>query len=181
MAIMKSTTDFWAYSIIASMKDEEWKDVPIPPFEYQVSSLGRIRRIHIMKPVTLQRYLQVKIGKKRYYVHRLVATAFDGSQPKNSVARHLNGNSLDNVADNVKWGTFKQNKSDEVIHGTRIRGEKHPKANLTELEVLEIRRLINNGVQNPELCKRFKTSYAAVYAIEHGKSWKHLLQPMNIQ
>lgn len=62
-------------------------------------------------------YLQVNIGVTRK-VHRLVALAFHGLPSDTQVVRHLNGNRLDNRAENLAWGSPSDNAADSIAHGT---------------------------------------------------------------
>ena len=61
-------------------------------------------------------------------------------------------------------------------HGLTKQGARNPKAKLSEEEVVEIRRLHENGVSNSELYKAFpQVSTVAIRDIINGKTWKHLL------
>lgn len=72
-------------------------------------------------------------GKIRNWpVHRLVCEAFHGVRPGvGIVVRHLNGISTDNRAENLAWGTSKDNHDDcldrpgGVQAGTRIHAREH--------------------------------------------------------
>lgn len=71
-------------------------------------------------------------------VHRLVLEAFIGPCPPGTVACHGNGNGNSRLC-NLRWDTFCGNMADQYIHGTRVRGEHHPQARLSDQEVAEIR------------------------------------------
>ena len=63
-------------------------------------------------------------------VHRLVCEAFHGPPPApNSVVIHLNENGLDNRAENLQWGTQKENLNmPRFIEYCRSRiGDKSPR------------------------------------------------------
>lgn len=101
--------------------------------EYEVSSLGRVKSLKylgtkgtkIMKPyINISRrgnvpYLQVDLHnrgvRRSLKVHFLVCTAFHGERPSNIdgdlniEAMHLNGDSLDNRAENLAWGRHADN------------------------------------------------------------------------
>lgn len=63
-------------------------------------------------------YPDVKIEKGRYRipVHQLVLTAFHGPRSEGMVARHLDGNPVNNSIDNLTWGTVKENQNDRHRH-----------------------------------------------------------------
>lgn len=67
--------------------------------------------------------------RRRVPVHKLVAQQFHGPQPAPGYeVRHLDGNKLNPHADNLEWGTRKQNAEDRERHGRTSRGEKHSTA-----------------------------------------------------
>lgn len=75
-------------------------------------------------------YLKVRLvvkGKRRNIkVHRLVALAFLGAPPSPfHEVRHIDGNRLNNHAENLAWGTSKENADDRERHGRTSRGERH--------------------------------------------------------
>ena len=109
----------------------------IPEFpDYQVSSDGRVWSTRTwrgqtgrwLKPKTGTGYQQVNLyreGRQHdVYVHHLVAEAFLGPRPGGMEIRHLNGNQLDNRADNLAWGTHGDNERDKVRHGTHRNAKK---------------------------------------------------------
>lgn len=73
----------------------------------------------------------------------------------------------------LRWATRKENEADKLIHGTRIRGEAHYAAILTEESVREIRSLA--GVkQQKEIAAEFGIATTTVCNIIHGHSWRHV-------
>jgi len=51
-------------------------------------------------------------------INVLVATAFHGPKPfPSAVARHLDGVRSNNLAENIRWGTHKDNEEDKVRQG----------------------------------------------------------------
>jgi len=105
-----------------------------------------------LKPFTQSRgYKCVSIitadGKKSRNVHTLVCEAFHGEKPdKGYQVRHLDGDSQNNIASNLKWGTQYENWSDRKSHGNGIEGEKHLNAKFTDCEREHIKWAINNNL-----------------------------------
>ena len=66
-------------------------------------------------------------GKRtRMAVHRLVARDYLPPRPSmQHEIRHLDGNKLNSRAENLAWGTAKENADDRETHGRTSRGAKH--------------------------------------------------------
>ena len=101
-----------------------WAD--IPGSESKVSSDGQVRgaRGGILKGHfcggPYRRVQIVRDGRviKNAKVHHLVAEAFLGPRPEGLDIRHLDGDPLNNRADNLAYGTRSENIQDTVRHGT---------------------------------------------------------------
>ena len=124
-------------------------------------------------------YLRVKCGSgTQYRVHRLVLEAFIGPCPDGMECCHNDGDPGNNRLDNLRWDTHSANSLDAVRHGTHPgfcnKGEKHPKAKLTESDVLRIRSLAKEGVRNIDLAKGYGVGPGAISLIVLRKRWKHL-------
>ena len=70
--------------------------------------------------------LTIEGKRKRLAVHKLVALWFlpPRPSPKHEI-RHLDGNKENPSADNLAWGTPKENADDRERHGKTSRGESH--------------------------------------------------------
>lgn len=120
-----------------------------------------------------RRFTLIDDAGKRRSVRRavMICRAFHGEPPVGQRVRHLNGNNTDDAAMNVTWGTQKQNIADKEAHGTKLVGEHHPNAKLTEGQVIDIR----SRASAVGLPLEFGVSRGVVYAIRAGRLWKHLL------
>ena len=83
---------------------ERWVAVRDNP-KYEVSNQGQVRRAKdgkILKQSVNQTggYLRVALDRKKYYVHRLVASSF-GLESNGSDVRHLDGDHLNNALPNL--------------------------------------------------------------------------------
>lgn len=103
------------------MIDEVWK--PVNGYEklYDVSNLGNVRRKRktnsgeagSLLKVTTDRLGYKRVGlfkcgtNKKYFVHRLVATAFLGGTGRD--VNHINGDKGDNRSTNLEWCSHKEN------------------------------------------------------------------------
>ena len=128
--------------------------------DYEVSSLGRIRRI-----VRKKALVPTRIGYDGYpvvtlyyehravflTVHRMVLEAFVGRRPAGKECRHLDGDKTNCALSNLRWGTRKQNERDRRLHGK-------PKAaakKFTDSEILEIRKAFDRGQTARVVAQRF--------------------------
>lgn len=98
---------------------EIWLDIP-GILGYQVSDLGSVRNEKRVIAISTDAagYKNVQIGKKRYLVHRLVASAFLG--PSDKQVNHKNGIRGDNSLSNLEWVTQSENHR----HAFRVLGRK---------------------------------------------------------
>lgn len=107
------------------MTTEEWRTSPSLP-DYEVSSLGRVRRkpylkempnggcrqyggkAHVGQDSGEGRMIMVYRGKT-YKVHQLVCEAFNGPRKTGQVCMHIDEDYTNNRPDNLMWGTQKEN------------------------------------------------------------------------
>lgn len=160
---------------------ENWK--PVPKWsDYEVSNLGKVRSLkfgkkRILKPWLDDGYPRVRLsqdGKRTMpFVHCLVLEAFVGPRPKNAEACHFDGTRNNNAVENLRWDTNSGNQRDKVRHGTDCRGNKHPRSELTNGQVLWIYRKKGKLTQK-EIAERVGLSRAAIANIHAGRSWSWL-------
>lgn len=158
---------------------EEWR--PVPEFEelYEISNLGRVaslpkptwggRRILSAANHARGGYLFVTLHRpgRNFHrkVHHLVCTAFNGARPPGMLARHVDGNPLNNVPENLAWGTASENGFDCVRHGRHHNAEKtrcksgHP---------LDGENLYINPASGARQCRTCRRAYRAAYARRKG-------------
>lgn len=74
------------------------------------------------------------------------------------------------AATHLRWATSVENKSDQLAHGTRLRGEESPHAKLTEDQAREILAIGRSQPQR-RIAERFNVSVPTVSMIINGKSW----------
>lgn len=109
---------------------EEWRDIAGYEGWYQVSSLGRVKRLQkplvthgklvavkqerVLSPCSLgSGYLAVKISngakRERRTVHRLVAETFMPNPENKPQVDHINRNKKDNRLENLRWVNNSEN------------------------------------------------------------------------
>lgn len=119
--------------------EEIWKDIENYEGLYQVSNLGRVRSIDhrvkcskgnritkgkVLKPIMKDiGYYVISLHKdgiqKQCFVHRLVADAFCIKNKGQNVVDHINTNTKDNRAANLRWTTPKGNMHNPVSEKRR--------------------------------------------------------------
>jgi hypothetical protein len=119
---------------------EEWRVIPDFP-DYEVSNMGNVRRIGIIKYqcangkvlmkkpnpgnlkliITSQGRNTVSLRKNkipfRKFVHRLVAIAFIANPNNYPMIDHINRNSLDDRVENLRWCNNSQNSHNKLQIG----------------------------------------------------------------
>lgn len=173
-----------------TFENEQWSAIENHN-DYEVSNYGRVRswktysgkrgrESRILKPKGLRnrRYLAVclSMGKRSVTkeIHRLVAEAFHGPCPDGYMARHLDGDSHNNKASNLAWGTYSENQMDRHLHGTMY-------TKLTDAEVLIIREMYQMGGKAKALAERFNVSSSYVHQIGKGARSEGVETPWIVQ
>lgn len=181
------------------MENEVWKPAAgIDCIE--VSNLGRVRTLERVTPtygrmrngklqgaftqrrpakmlspcIAKHGYLEVAFmrdGKRtKYRVHRLVAQAFVDGHFQGASVDHLDGNKLNNRADNLEWVTLSENTRRQWESGLAdLRGELHPSSKLTNLQANAIAVLYQNNFPPSQIAEWFGVSSGLVYKIAYGK------------
>jgi|GEM_PF-474668 len=176
--------------------EEIWR--PVSGFEnyYLVSSFGSIRSLdrtsnhsdgvvtrrkgRILKPAIKAGYPFVVLvsdsAKKQFHIHRLVAEAFCSKPDGCDVVNHIDGNKLNNNAENLEWTTFKGNAVHAASSGLfkPARGEGAAASVLTERQVEEIRSRLSSGERGSQLAKEYGVKSMAISQIRNGKTWRHI-------
>lgn len=94
---------------------EKWR--PVVGYEglYEVSNLGRVRRIRIVEPTKKKHgYMQISLVdkdgvRKLHRLHRIVAAAFIPNPEGKPQVNHRDENPENNRADNLEWATAEEN------------------------------------------------------------------------
>jgi len=173
---------------ITRNRAERWRSVLGYEGIYEVSDVGRVRRIGGTDKCRVTRYRKTPVDSKgypyvslwrngeerKYRVHTLVLTAFVGVRPEGEEACHRNGDRGDPRLRNLRWGTHVSNLEDKVTHGTAYGEDRHHWSKLNADMVREIRRRVTFGHTQEEIAAVMGIHRATVSDIWRGKSWKHV-------
>jgi hypothetical protein len=164
---------------------EVWKVSPSFS-DYEVSSLGRVRRLSWSKFSKPGRIINSHRMKNGYYnivlykasvrsnvsLHRLVCEAFHGDAPtQDHEAAHGDGVKSNNTSLNLRWATKLENEKDKIKTGTLIMGEQHCRSKLSEQDVIYIRTC---GKRTKDLAVQFGVRPNHITDLKRGRHWKHL-------
>ena len=141
---------------------------------------GRLRRfpgVVLTQWVNSSGYLCVNLSKNgvctSHPVHSLVAAAFIGPRPPGLQVHHGPARQHNNSPSNLSYGTAKENAADKLRDGTLTSGERNGRSKLTNAQVLQIRRLLENAPRGTtaRLAREFGVSFSTVSMIKRGKTW----------
>lgn len=164
------------------------KVIPEYP-EYGASECGEVYRITKKKKMA-KRVTEIR-GYKSYYTricmfnkpknvktHRLVALAWLGQPPSDihTDINHKNGNSLDNRVSNLEWCTKSQNQRHAVETGLKGVGEKLYNSQLTDNQVHEICKKLQDGALTKDLSDAYNVSKDIIRKIKAGDTYFHVRQ-----
>lgn len=140
---------------------------------------GRYKSLYLIRPYRDQDgYLRVTLRcnerRKGYFVHQLVALAFNGLRPDDQVTRHRNGNQLDNRPENLLYGTHADNVADRAAHGKTVRGARSHLSKLTEVQALEILARLGAGESQASLARSYGLAVSTIWGLKTGRTWRHL-------
>jgi hypothetical protein len=175
---------------------EEWRDIKGYEGHYQVSNIGRIKSIarivesrkgvflnkkeRILIPFKNQDgYLKYKLSKngveKSFASHRLVAAEFIDNPFYKPQVNHINGIKDDNWVGNLEWVTSSENVVHSLKNNLKIpqKGSEHGMSKLTEIQVLEIRR-IGRTKTLKEIAKIYNVDSTLISLILLNKIWNHV-------
>lgn len=181
-------------------ENEKWVAVEVGGFFeglYEISNMGRVKilskllnarhgkrktkqRITLGHPTT-NGYRDIIFKKQGVYkhasVHRLVAENFVPNPENKPYVNHKNAIKWDNRAENLEWVTPSENNYHASALGINnaLKGENHPRAKLTEAQVVEIRKLYKSGKHTHRgLSERFGVAFSQIRGIVTYATWKHV-------
>lgn len=172
--------------------DEEWRDIQGYEGLYQVSNLGRVKRVAGSPTCPVERFLKgmahncgawcVKLSRENTpqhaLIHRLVLDAFIGPCPAGHTAHHNDGNLINNRLTNLGYITFSETLNQGYADGERAiwdrKGEVNPRAKMTEAMAVEIKRRLMLGESPTDIAAEFSVTRMSIYDIRYKRSWSYL-------
>lgn len=122
-------------------------------------------------------YGYVRYCHEKYRAHRLAWMLANGPIPDGLFVCHRCDTPLCVNPDHLFLGTAQDNSDDKCQKGRERYdvGSAHPRAKLTEADVLEIRRLRDQGLATiAELSERYAVAHPTISSVATRRSWRHL-------
>ncbi len=120
-------------------------------------------------------------GRRRIKVHRAVFEITFGPIPKSVMVLHECDNPPCVRPSHLFKGNALANVLDCIRKGRRANGERHPKAKLTENQVVDILKLCAHGNETDySIAKAYGLSPNSITMIRQGNSWRHIPRPESI-
>jgi hypothetical protein len=162
------------------LEDEEWRIHEKFP-DFYVSNFGRIKsmdRNKLMFTRVHEKYVDCRIndkdGKKcSPRVHKLVAESFVPNPDNLPVVNHIDGNRMNNRADNLEWVTYKQNAK----HAQKLGLVGKASRKINDELAHDICRKLESGMSIREITESNPLyTKAIVEKIRQYHRWKHVSQ-----
>jgi hypothetical protein len=174
---------------------EIWKSIKGFEGLYEVSNQGRVKVLQrtargrlnniqtfkerILSPINQSNgYLKVNLVKdgiqKTCLIHRIVASAFIEGDNSLTV-NHINGIKTDNRVENLEWLSLSENHKHAFRIGLKcMKGEKSNGNKLLEHQVIEIKKLLNQGITHQKIADLYNVRRQTVTDINLKRRWSHI-------
>lgn len=155
---------------IERLKEAELDDFNLPWNTYPCLEWDRGK--------TTAGYGQVRHNGRTQYVHRLSLNIVRGTMSDDIQACHRCDNPPCFRPSHLFAATNHQNVMDMISKGRAkygsLPGERCRLAKLTEIQVIEIRKMSAAGMSGYAIAKIFGVNKASIYSIIHRKTWTHI-------
>lgn len=162
--------------------------------KYMIDQYGDILNINTNHPLKWKKdskgYASVTLSHKGIpydkRVHVLVATYFvkNPNPEKFTIVNHLDGNKMNPVFSNLEWTDYSGNSLHAIRTGlTRITwGEDHGKASLTNKQVHEICKIMEDGhMTQREISNKYGVDESVIHEIRLGHNWTNISNKYKIE
>ena len=170
---------------------EEWRAIPGYEGVYEVSNIGRVRRIAAIgskgrpkfgniltsnsnNPGGYERVTLSLNGKARIHtVHSLVLESFTGPRPVGSEGCHGSSGKSVNSTVNLRWGTKAENIADRYENNEIARGERNGSSKLAAQDIIDIRARYRSEPLI-SIANDYGVTAACICSIGKRRNWGHI-------
>lgn len=132
------------------------------------------------RPRDGRKYVSLIVNGKRLTrgVHQVVADAFLGPRPQGREVNHKDGDKTNNHASNLEYTTHAENCAHAgrhgLVNGPGLKGERNPRAVLSDDHVREIRQRHAAGDTQASLAIRFGVCKSTIWWVVSRRQWRHV-------
>ena len=132
--------------------------------DFVVFEDGRIYK-RLDPPVSSCGYKFVRVGKKSYPLHRVIASAFVPNPENKREVNHIDGDKTNNDVSNLEWATRKENAKHASEHGL-LRKARKPTNVSVKTKIRE--RRLELGISQQEVAQALGMTQSAICQWETG-------------
>lgn len=155
---------------------------------YEINNYGEVRSLkrsgrHIQKLLKPQKITGGYNGynlcknniQKTFKGSRLVAIHFLKPVKGKYIVNHKDGNKRNDCITNLEWCTHKENTRHLIsVLGYKRHGIFNKSSKLSDGDIKEIRKLVENGVKGKSIASLFNVTPANISSIKKNKTWQHI-------
>ena len=121
-------------------------------------------------------YPQIFIKTRYVKVHQIIAVLLWDKDCVGKQVNHIDGNKTNNMPSNLELVTPAENNKHAYMLGLQYPklGSKNGSSKLVEADVIEIRKLLDQGINGVEIGKRYGVTKHTISLIRNKKIWKHI-------
>jgi len=159
------------------------KEFKFGGFVYTADETGKIfgkNNVELKQRLNDDGYPEVTLGNKKVKrtavrVHQIICKLFVENPEDKPEVNHKDGIKTNNHYTNLEWVT----RSEQILHAFRLglktqKGIHNSRAKLSEIDVLEIRKLYDEGWKVFEIRDKFGRGWSTIYNIIIRNTWNNI-------
>jgi hypothetical protein len=119
-------------------------------------------------------YSEIMIRGRTLKIHRHIYEQCFGEIPRGLVIRHKCDNPSCINPEHLETGTLQENIADMISRNRQAKGSKKPFSKLRECDVIEIKKMLLDGMTNRSIAKKYQVDESIISEIKNNKAWKHV-------
>lgn len=123
-------------------------------------------------------YLKFKLNKRLITVHQFLSVIYFGEKCIGLQVNHIDSDKTNNKKENLEVVTQLENLKHQWDNGDKVmpdvKGSKHGNSKLKESDVLDIRKMYEQGKKIFEISRNYEVSQGCISDIVNKRTWKHI-------